>query len=183
MINSNQIAVVAVVNFPCYSSTNRQLLGMFYRERRSVTSKIIGWFLAVYEIRNAPFFILSLIIEIKPVEFKKHISFLEGMGGGGGSYVQFLRLLLHTYQVFIRIGTLFVFPRFVMYVNLFRFLVLLLSKRNKLIKLKLPQPWPDLTFVTKIIQLFRSLNTSVVAVQLTEQSSLVGPFMLDKRNV
>ena len=38
----------------------------------------------MYEIRNAPFFILSLIIEIKPVEFKKHISFLEGMGGGGG---------------------------------------------------------------------------------------------------
>ena len=37
----------------------------------------------MYEIRNAPFFILSLIIEIKPVEFKKHISFLEGMGGGG----------------------------------------------------------------------------------------------------
>ena len=36
----------------------------------------------MYEIRNAPFFILSLIIEIKPVEFKKHILFLEGRGGG-----------------------------------------------------------------------------------------------------
>ena len=70
---------------------------MFYRERRSVTSKIIGWFLAVYKIRNAPFFILSLIIEIKPVEFKKHISFLEGMGGGGGvtfsSYAYFSILI------------------------------------------------------------------------------------------